>query len=101
MACESIVLNSVNVGRLNPKLLDRALAALGWTSHGYGLISLNDGRRITIRGASIAGSLSDEELAQVAGRLKQAYSAEVVKATATRNGWALRQTGAFAYEVVK
>jgi hypothetical protein len=77
MACESIVLNSVNVGRLNPKLLDRALAALGWTSHGYGLISLNDGRR------------------------KQAYSAEVVKATATRNGWALRQTGAFAYEVVK
>jgi hypothetical protein len=89
MACESIVLNSVNVGRLNPKLLDRALAALGWTSHGYGLISLNDGRRITIRGASIAGSL------------RQAYSAEVVKATATRNGWALRQTGAFAYEVVK
>jgi hypothetical protein len=36
-----------------------------------------------------------------ANEIKRAYSAEVIKSQAKRNGWTLKQTGPFAYEAMK
>lgn len=96
MPCDQVLLNSVDLGKMNGELLKRALEALG----AYG-----SAHRFTLQGVSCR--ISDGKLIvpegseHLADTLKRVYSAEVVKYTARRNGWAIKQTGEFAYEVTK
>ncbi len=102
MPCDTIRTTSVDlssIGKIDVELLARGLNALG-----LGATVQTDG---TIAGRNVSYSGGRLELSGYsAGRVtldqvKQAYSAEVVKRTANRYGWTLKQTAAFKYEVVK
>ncbi len=45
--------------------------------------------------------ISQQQAAQEVAKLKQAYGAEAVKATAKKWGWQIKETAPFEYEVVK
>jgi hypothetical protein len=102
MPCDSIVLNRVELPRMNPTLAERAIKAIdGWRfysarmfyAEGYSFQVGPDGR--------LASDAPVDVLGRIADALKRSYSAQVVLYTAKRNGWAIKQTGAFAYEVTK
>jgi hypothetical protein len=106
MPCDSVILNRVELPAMNRKLTDLALVALGGQALHYA------GQSFTIKGFAgyfrIAGATligvsgqDAETIGKAADLLKRAYSAEVVKYTAKRNGWQIKQTAAFAYEVIK
>lgn len=102
MPCDSIRTNSVDlssIGRIDLKLLAAALNALG-----LGAAVQTDG---TIQGRNVyygGGqlTLSGYTATQIKlDQVKQAYSAEVVKSTAKRFGWTLKQVEPFKYQVIK
>jgi hypothetical protein len=102
MPCDSIVLNGVEVGKMHPALLKKALEALGargvWQQeNGYTYFEL-DGASCSI----IKGRMSvPEGKEHLADKVKRAYSAEVVQYTAKRYNWTITKKGEFVYEVTK
>ena len=99
MPCDTIQTNTVDLPKMNAGLLGRAITAIGGTRAG-------SATRFRLRGYiydAYGGELesTDPNVGKVADELKRAYSGEVVKYTAKRNGWTLKQTAAYEYEVTK
>lgn len=92
MPCDSIIRNTVDIGKVDPGLLEKAMTDLGvprdyWRHVGQSV------QITSYAGAAWAGVTQDN--------IKQAYSAQVVKTTAAKMGWQVKQTGAFKYQVIK
>jgi len=103
MPCDTVQTNTISVPKMNPILRGRALGAMGidvrdenqtWFRHGGHLYRF-------VGGELQSNTAGDLDLQKTAALVKQHYSAQVVIYTASRNGWQLKQTGAFQYEVSK
>ncbi len=95
MPCDSVIQTSVLIPKMDLALRKLALQALGAEG-------INDnsfryaGQLYRFAGDTLVGP--DETVADL---LKRSYSAEVVKYTARRAGWAVKQTAPFQYQLVK
>jgi hypothetical protein len=101
MPCDTIELANVDLGKMNERLLGRALEALG--ARGITLRNgqswfILDGIRCEIRNGRLLVPQGSEHLAD---KLKREYGREVVKYTAQRNGWKLTETKPFVFAVTK
>lgn len=103
MPCDSVRQTSVDlsaVGKIDLTLLTAAFNALGLRaalSADKSTITLAGGRYDAKTGQLVINSYSRVTVEDV----KKAYGAEVVKATAKRFGWTLKQTAPFEYVVNK
>ena len=105
MPCNTVILNSVDLenANMNHDLLMKALVALygesvtrrAWEQ--TTLIFTVNGREVTLRNGQLTSSLSATQLQEVTGKIKQAYSKEVVKYAAKRFGWAVKFESADPY----
>jgi len=102
MPCDSIITNTVDLPKMHPKLRAAALKGLKVTDIEDDEFSYQ-GNRYALRGGVLVGldGQSQREVGRVADLLKQQYSTAVVKTTAARNGWALKQIGPNRYAAVK
>lgn len=92
MPCDTVQTNSVKLAdNTDPTLLARAMAALGIPAGRY----THDAAagQVIIRGSTGANITK--------ANIAQAYGAEVVKATAAKRGWKLKQIAPFKYAVTK
>lgn len=100
MPCDTISTNEVDlksIGRIDAKLMHLALQALR-------LSPIQQGSVIRFgRGEYIDVATGKSELAsnRDANQIKRSYAAEVVKSQAKKNGWTLKETAPFQYEVSK
>lgn len=106
MPCDQIIRNTVDMPQMNGDLLARALAAMQATNvRAYGGIvefTTTTGR-YQLRNGELTG-LDGQRTSTVgaqADALKVGYSHQVVKATAARAGWAIKQTAPNTYVVQK
>ena len=104
MPCDSIITNSVDMPKMHPDLLNRALKALGVenvSTYGQQTSFTYKGQRYTLTRGELRGNSgqSEQEVGRVANLLKNAYGHQVVKATAAKNNWTIKQTAAHAYVV--
>ena len=93
MPCDQIITSRVKLqSNVAPDLLARAMMALGVAANEY----THDAARgiVTLRRANGSAVISQANIAQ-------AYSAEIVKATAAKRGWKLTQTAPFKFAVTK
>ncbi|MET0742988.1 MAG: hypothetical protein ABWY78_06420 [Microvirga sp.] len=102
MPCDSIITNTVDLPKMHPGLRAAALKAIGVTADKYGYFT-HEGQSYQIQNGIVVGrsGQSQETVGKVADLIKRSYSAAVIKTTAARNGWALRQTGPLSYSVIK
>lgn len=103
MPCETIQLNRIDMPKMQPALRARALVAMGIdAAQAARGTFMQGGHWYRIQGGELTSTTATRaQVEQTANLMKQAYSGEVVKYTAQRNGWKLKQTAAFQYEVVK
>lgn len=95
MPCYSITVNALDLGKVGPiapDLLKLAMESLGIPAGQWTL----QGSKVVIRATygSDAAKITQDQIAQ-------AYSTQVVKRTALKMGWQLKQTGANKYQVIK
>jgi hypothetical protein len=104
--CDSINTMGINLGKVDSTLLFDALKALdlapyinGDTIYFQGGTYNKTTKEATFRQSRMSGLnlTADEMTAQV----KRAYSAEVVKTTAKKYGWTLKETAPYQYQVIK
>lgn len=111
MPCDSIVLNSVLLEAVKDHdlLLKGLQAEFGYVDHNLGAKTQTpwfrfyvDGTQVTLSGGRASAGLDESALQQVVGRVKQAYSREVVASAAKRFGWAIKKgPNANRFSVVK
>lgn len=105
MPCDSVITNTVDVPQMDPKLLDLGLGMMGagQVTHGKGWTSFTyKGDRYTLRNGVLSSQeASQTDVEQTAARMKQAYSHQVVRSTAARQGWTLKQVGPNTYTTLK
>lgn len=86
MPCDSIQVSTVDIGKLDPVLARAAIEALRATGDRlWRYVAFTDGALQVSGGVPF----TDELKAQ----FKQAYSAQVVAATAKRYGWTVKEAG--------
>jgi hypothetical protein len=106
MPCDQIITNTVDMPKMNPRLLVAGLTMLKaehvTTSRGMTQFYV-DGIRYTLRAGVLSSSdASQEQVAKMAARLKVAYSHQVVRATAAKHGWGLKSiAGTSKYMMLK
>lgn len=107
MPCDTISIVSVewNMKATDLNLLAAALNALGKSAQVVGNKVVFSGGvfengRFTYQSTYFARVSQQQAAAEVA-KLKQAYGAEAVKATAKKWGWQIKETAPFQYEVMK
>lgn len=94
----------IDLGKVDPTLLFQALQALGlnpqktatgisWYGGEYNFAS----KTASIRSSRMAGQNAETATAEI----KRAYSGEVVKSTAKKYGWQIKETAPYQYQVVK
>jgi hypothetical protein len=101
MPCDQVILNQIELGKMNDALLRKALEALGARGLSVGSGAawfILDGVRCQIVGGKLQVPEGSEHLAD---KLKVAYSRETVKYTAKRNGWTLKETRPNVFAVIK
>lgn len=93
--CDSIITTSVDIGKVDLPLLDKAAKALGWAVLGVGNYVNAEGRTVTVRdGKLIVRSVAGQsDVSASRNTLMQAYSRQVVGAAARKFGWSVKQTG--------
>lgn len=104
MPCDSIIVNRIEVGAMHAGLLDRALADLGATAitrRGESVSFTLNGTRCQIAAGTLTARGYEENSGELADLVKRAYSAQVVKYTAQKHGWKVKQTGRFQYQVTR
>lgn len=106
MPCDSIIVNRVDMPKMNPDLLARALKGMAVTNVrtiGQDVYFTHEGEDYVLRRGQLEGrdGQDSERVAEVANKLKVGYSHQVVKATAAKQGWQLKQTGPNSYVSVK
>ena len=104
MPCDTIQLNSVSfdITKLNPKLLAKALEAIGAkvVQINKSLVTfVKNNERYTIANGKLTTRAFNG--GEVADDVRKAYSAQVVQLAAYQNGWTVQQTGPFAYNVLR
>ncbi len=102
MPCDTVQLNSLEIGKMNPKLLAAALAALGAanvrvTASGQASFTL-DGQTVRMGGGRLTVAAGFEGIAD---RVKQAYSRQAVIYSARSNGWKIKETRPNVFAIVK
>lgn len=99
MPCDTMQVSGVDLGKVDPPLLIQALQAMGQVPSQQGeWIRFNQGTYNTrTKECNVRRYGAEQFTAQV----KRAYSAEVVKSTAKRFGWQLKQVGEYKYQVTK
>lgn len=101
MPCDSIQLNTVEVGKMDPSLLRAALQHLGATGAGeYAgrVVFTLEGQRCSIQNGRITVPAGYEHLAD---QVKQSYSRQVVTYAARKNGWTVREVRPNVFQVAK
>jgi hypothetical protein len=113
MPCNTVSVVSTDLGKM-----DASLLVQGLRNAGFEVSDLKDTGRIFLDGASVrevsaygsmwieggelkATSADGEKLKGLVSQIKRAYSAEVVKQTARRFGWQVKQVGVNKYQVIK
>lgn len=102
MPCDTIQLNQVQLDadKMAPGLLSKAIKAMGGIVQGLDARTfVYQGARYTIADGQLTSTAAN--VGAVADLVRRAYSAEVLKYAAVKNGWKLQQTGAFAYNVIR
>jgi hypothetical protein len=96
MPCWTVSNSTVDLGKMQLDLLHAALAAMGLNP-----TTLPNGIRF-------AGGFYDKATGKMTGtrlpdvnEVKQSYAASVVKSTAQKYGWALREVSKYKYEVIR
>lgn len=102
MPCDSIQLNSLEISKMDPKLLARALTALGAqsvrvTAGGAATFTL-DGVACRLGGGRFIVEAGAEHLAD---KVKQAYGRQSVIYAAKKNGWQIKETKPNVFAVIK
>jgi len=101
MPCDSIQLNSLDVGKMHADLLRRALQEIGAVgiSQGANLTTfMLDGARCSIRDGRLTLPAGAEHLAD---RIKVGYSRQVIRTSAAKNGWRVKEVKPNVFQVVK
>ena len=102
MPCDTIQLNQVQLDaeKMAPALLAKALTAIGAVANPRNLGYFRyQGNSYEMKNGQLQST--DANVGAVADLVRRAYSAEVLKYAAVKNGWKLQQTGAFAYNVIR
>ena len=105
MPCDTIQTNVVDVGAMHAGLLAQACKRAGYEHEvmypGRVLVTI-DGYRVAIeRGKVWAVGESATRAESIAASIKRAYSGEVVRYAAAKNGWRVRETGVGQFQVIK
>lgn len=101
MPCDSIQLNSVELGKMNGALLTLALRELGATNvqiTGRGAYFMLGGVPVRIQDGRMIVRAGYEHLAD---RVKVAYSRQAVQYAAKKNGWKVKEVKPNVFQVVK
>jgi len=86
MPCDSLITTTVDIGKLDPVLARAAIEALRATGDRlWRYVAFTDGALQVSGGVPFTDELKSQ--------FKQAYSAQVVQATAKRYGWTVKQDG--------
>lgn len=113
MPCDSIITNTIDMPRMDPRLLAATLANvknadfpagathIAVSTDGTATFILRGDRYVLRNGQLTSTSASEATVARAATAIKHSYGHQVVRATARKNGWALRQTGPNTYAAVK
>lgn len=108
MPCNTIRLATINLGKADPGHLKLALEALGFRVETRGAVlvfadTYNRQGTVNADGKVIYNSamLTSKNLAITENMVKQAYSAQVVQATAKKFGWNVREKGENQYTMVR
>jgi len=87
MPCWTVQTATVDIGKVDEKLLGAAMAALGLHQYAYA-----DGK-VTVRGRYV----DEEQL----GKIKVEYSRQVVFSQAKRFNWQMKEVAANKWEVIR
>lgn len=98
MPCDQVVLNRIDLPKMDPQLRDAALKAMGARLLG-GNAFVYKGQTYQIQNGELVSRAGNT--GEVADLLKRAYSGEVVKYAARRAGWGVKQTGPFNYQIIR
>jgi hypothetical protein len=101
MPCDSIVLNTLDVPKMDPKLLRAGLEHLGafGISQGASVTAFTlDGVRVTIQNGRITVPAGYEHIAD---QVKRGYSRQVTIYAARKNGWTAREVRPYVFQVTK
>ena len=107
MPCDSISLNRVDIGKMDPALhraTDPDMEAAGWSVayRTLGTTSYQNPRGdriVMINGQGLSSELPTATIATFRNALARAYSKQAIYSKAQRHGWKVRQTGVNSYEV--
>jgi intein-encoded DNA endonuclease-like protein len=91
MPCDQIQTTEVDIGKLDPGLAGKALVAMELD----GRVSYDQRAGTLI----VRGNVPQQDTLEA--RFKQHYSAQVIKETAAKNRWTLKEVAPFQYEVIK
>ena len=91
MPCDQISYTTVDIDKMDGPLLVEALHALGYTPTRNGA-AIQFGPHRYEAGRLTFRNMNESAQQALVNQIKQAYSTEVVKATAVRFGWALKPT---------
>lgn len=97
MPCDRIQRTDVDLGKVDPTLLAAALNALH-------LNAVHQGERIYFRNGSYQNgtlTLQGVNVDERTATIKQAYSGQVVRSTAKKYGWQVKEVAQNKFQVVK
>ncbi len=101
MPCDTIQVNSVELGKLAPSLLSAAVKREGWTLRLDGSARIA-GTEVRFADGRLEGvGISASRLAELRNMVKRAYSAETIRYAARVNGWQVRTLATGQVEVLK
>jgi len=102
MPCDTIQLNTIEIGKMNRALLEAALKGLKATNIrvlGNGVASFYlEGQSCRIEGGRLTVR---EGYEHIADRVKVAYSRQVLGFQAKRNGWQVKEVRPNVFQVIK
>lgn len=93
MPCDTVQTSRVDLGKVDPALIQLALEALAASGDILaGTVAYSNGK------LQIRGGLNVDKITR---QVKQAYSAELIKSSAKKYGWTIKETSKYKYVVVK
>lgn len=102
MPCDTVQLNSLEIGKMNPKLLAAALVQMGAVNirvDAIGRASFTlEGVRCELGGGRLRLPAGFEGIGD---RVKVAYSRQAVLYSAKKNGWTIKETRPNVFAVTK
>lgn len=100
MPCYEIILNRVDLGKAQGKLLDAAMKDIGYV-HVAGKIWSRNGQRVEIDGSQLRAAVALDQMYRLANEIKVAYSKQVVGYASRAMGWNVKSAGQNSYVMEK